>query len=83
MVVCVCHSDEAMREADATETSGELGLVFPGSIVGVSVFRTVKLEMLTESASWLSIVSVVPEYKTEWGALKSPSTSEDVSVSMW
>ena len=34
--------------------------------MGVSVFRTVKLEMLTESASWLSIVSVVPEYKTEW-----------------
>ena len=66
MVVCVCHSDEVMREDDTTETSGEPGLAFPGSIVGVSVFRTVKLEMLTESASWLSIVTVVPEYKTEW-----------------
>ena len=25
MVVCVCHSDEVMREADANDTSGELG----------------------------------------------------------
>ena len=24
MVVCVCHSDEMMRTADANETSGEL-----------------------------------------------------------
>ena len=23
MVVCVCHSDEVMREADANDTSGE------------------------------------------------------------
>ena len=66
MVVCVCHLDKLMREADATKTSGELGLAFPGSIGGVSVVRTVKLEMLTESASWLSLVSVVPEFKTEW-----------------
>ena len=51
MVVCVCHSDEVMREADANATSGELGSVFPGSIVGESVFRTAKQEILTESAS--------------------------------
>ena len=50
MVVCVCHSDE-VREADANDTSGELGLSFPESIVGESVFRTAKLEMLIESAS--------------------------------
>ena len=25
MGVCVCHSDEVMREADANDTSGELG----------------------------------------------------------
>ena len=25
MVVCDCHSDEVMREADAKDTSGELG----------------------------------------------------------
>ena len=48
MVVCVCHSDEVMREADAYKTSGELGSAF---LVGESVFRTVKLEMLTKSAS--------------------------------
>ena len=51
MVVCVCHSDEVMREADANDTSGELGSEFPGSLVGESVFRTAKLEILTESAS--------------------------------
>ena len=25
IIVCVCHSDELMREADANDTSGELG----------------------------------------------------------
>ena len=66
MVVCVCHSDEVMREVDANDTSGELGLALPGSLVGESVFRTAKLEVLTESASWLPLVSVVPECKSEW-----------------
>ena len=47
--MCVCHSDEVMREADANDTSEELGSSFPGSIVGESVFRTAKLEILTES----------------------------------
>ena len=51
MVVCVCHSDEVMREADANDTSGKLGSAFPGSRVGESVFMTAKLEMLIESAS--------------------------------
>ena len=48
---CVCHSDEVMREANANDTSGELESVFPGSLLGESVFRTEKLEMLIESAS--------------------------------
>ena len=48
------------READTNDTSGELGLVFPGSLVCETVFRTEKLEMLTESASWLPFISVVP-----------------------
>ena len=48
MVVWVCHSDEAMREADANDTSGELGSAVPGSLVGESVLRTEKLD---ESAS--------------------------------
>ena len=30
----VCHSGKAMREADAKDTSGELGSAFPGSLVG-------------------------------------------------
>ena len=66
MVVCVCHSDEVMRQADANETSGELGSAFPGSLVGESAFRTAKLEMLTESASWVLLASVVPECQSEW-----------------
>ena len=51
MVMCVYHSDEVMREADANDTSGELGSALPGSLVGESVFMTAKLEILTESAS--------------------------------
>ena len=66
MVVCVFHSDEVMREADDNATSGELGSAFPGSLVGDSVFNTAKLEMLIESASWLTLVSVVPECQSEW-----------------
>ena len=31
MVVCVYHSNEVMREADAIETSGELGTPGPSS----------------------------------------------------
>ena len=51
MVVCVCHSDEVKREANAKDKSGELGSAFPWSLVSESVFRTAKLEMLIESAS--------------------------------
>ena len=43
MVVCVCHSDKVIREADANDTSGELESAFSGSLVGESVFRTEKL----------------------------------------
>ena len=66
MVVCVYHSDEVMRQANANDTSGELGSALPGSLVGESVFRTAKLEILTESASWLPLESVVPECQSEW-----------------
>ena len=51
MVLGVCHSNEMMRKADANDTSGELGSALPGSLVGESVFRTAKLEILTKSAS--------------------------------
>ena len=66
MVVCICHLDEVMREADADDTSGDLGSEFPGSLVGESVFRTAKLEMLIESASWVPLVSAVSECQSEW-----------------
>ena len=59
--MCVCHSEEVMREADANDKSGELGSAFPGSLVDESVLSTAKLEILTESASWFPLVSVVPE----------------------
>ena len=55
MVVCVCQSDEVIREADANDTSGELGSAFPWSLVRESVFRTAKMKMLIESASWLPL----------------------------
>ena len=46
MVVCVCHADEVMREADANDTSGELGSALPGSPASESVFRTANLKIL-------------------------------------
>ena len=49
--MCVCHSDEVMREADVNDTSGELWSAFPGNHLGEFVFRTAKMEILTESAS--------------------------------
>ena len=61
MVVCVCHSDEVMREADPNETSGELGSAFPWSLVGESAFPTAKLQKPSEPASLLLLGSVVPE----------------------
>ena len=64
MVVCVCHSGEVMREADANDTPGELRSEFPCSLVGE--FMTAKVEMVIESASWLPLVSVVPECQSEW-----------------
>ena len=32
--VFVCHLVEVIRETDANETSGELGLALPGNLVG-------------------------------------------------
>ena len=61
--MCVCHSDEVIREVDANDSSGELGSEFPWSLV--DEFRTANLEMLTEFASWLLLVSVVPECQSE------------------
>ena len=65
MGVCICHLDEVMREADANDTSEELGSAFPWSLMKESAFRTAKLEFLIESTSWLPLVSVVPECQSE------------------
>ena len=46
-----------MRDAEANETSGELGSVLGGTLVGVSE---------------LPLVSVDPEYQDGWCALTSP-----------
>ena len=35
----VCHEHEVMRDADAHETSGELGSAFGGTLVGLSQLR--------------------------------------------
>ena len=59
MVVRICHSDEVMREADANDTSEELGSEFPVCLVGTSAFRI-------ESASWFPLLSVVLECQSEW-----------------
>ena len=35
----VCQGHEVMRDADANETSGELGSTFGGTLVGLSKLR--------------------------------------------
>ena len=42
--VFVCQLVEVIREADANETSGELGLALTGNLVGKSQLRISKLE---------------------------------------
>ena len=50
-----------IREADANETSGELGLTLSGNLVGESQLRIPKLEPDT-----MPLVSVEPEYHDQW-----------------
>ena len=65
LVVCVCHSDEVMRKADANNTSGELGSAFPGILAGESVFRTANLEILIESISHMLMLMFVQLHLSE------------------
>ena len=60
-----------MREADANETSDELGSAF-GTFVGLSQLNIPKLDPLIESSILFCIVSVDLEYHDGWCALKSP-----------
>ena len=55
----MCQLVEVIREADANETSGELGLALPGNLVGESPFRIPKLEPYT-------MLSAELEYHDEW-----------------
>ena len=62
----VCQLVEVIREADANETSGELGLALPGILVGESQFRIPKLEPDTMLSNIVPLVSVEHEYYDEW-----------------
>ena len=62
--VFVCQLVEVIREADANETSGELGLALP--LVGESQFRIPKLEPDTMLSNIVPHVSVELEYHDEW-----------------
>ena len=43
-LIFVCQFVEVIREADANETSGELGLALHGNLVGESQLKILKLE---------------------------------------
>ena len=71
---------EVIREADANETSGEDGLVLPGSLVGESQLRIPELEPYTTFPNRVPLVSVALEYNAEWCALKSSSIRVSVVI---
>ena len=56
-VVIVFQLVEVIREEDANETSGELGVALLGNLVGVSQFRMPKSELQIESAKFFPLVS--------------------------
>ena len=55
-----------IREADANETSGELGLTLLGNLVGESQCKIPKLEPDTMLSNIVFFVSVELEYHDEW-----------------
>ena len=64
--VFVCKLVEVIREADANGTSGELGLVLPGNLVGESQLKLPKLEPDIMLFNIVPLESVEPEYHDEW-----------------
>ena len=60
--VFVCQLVEVIREADASETPGELGLALPGNFGGESQFRIPN----TMLSNIVHLVSVELEYHDEW-----------------
>ena len=65
-VVFVCQLVDVMREADANETSGELGEALLGSRVGVSQLRMPKFVPVIVLSSLLPLVSILLECHEEW-----------------
>ena len=61
-----CQLVDVIREANANETSGELGLALPGNLVGESQFRIPKLEPDTMLSNIVPLVSIELEYHDEW-----------------
>ena len=64
--VFVCQLVEVIREADANEISGELGLALSGNLVGESQLRIPKLEPDSILSNTVPLESVEPEYHDEW-----------------
>ena len=62
----LCQLVEVIREADANETSRELGFALPGNLVGDSQFIIPKLEPDTMLSNIVPLVSVELEYHDEW-----------------
>ena len=62
--VFVCQLVEVIREADANETSWELGLALPGNLVGESQLRIPKLDTMLSHI--VPLESVELEYHDEW-----------------
>ena len=60
--VFICQLVEVIKEGDANETSGELGLALPGNLVGECQFTIQKLEL----SNIVPLVSVELEYHDEW-----------------
>ena len=67
----VCQEHELMRDADANETSGDLGSALGGTLVAMSQLRIPWSDPLIESAIVLPLV-FDPEYQDRWCLLKSP-----------
>ena len=62
--VFVCQLVEVIREADANETSGKLGLALPGNLVGESQLR-IPLEPDTKISNIVPLEFVELEYHVE------------------
>ena len=81
--VFVCQLVEVIREANANETSREVGLALLGSLVGESQLRIQKFGPEIMLSNMLALVSVELEYQAEWCALNSPSIMVSVVIIRW